>query len=56
MGVIGKTKKEEFNRDEARKMAARVVKKSNPLMSQRRAERKVAKAEKNLDRKRGIGF
>lgn len=56
MGVLGKTKKEEFNWDEARKMAARVVKKSNPLMSQRKAEKKVAKAEKKLDRKREIRF
>ncbi|MDR2882805.1 MAG: hypothetical protein LBU98_03400 [Alistipes sp.] len=56
MNPLGKTKKEEFNRDDARRMAARVVKKSNPLMSQRRAEKKVARAEKKLNKKRGFGL
>jgi hypothetical protein len=54
MNVLGKTKKEEFNKDDARRMAARLVKRSNPLMSQRRAEKKVAKAEKKM--KRGVGI
>ncbi len=52
MSIIGQTKKEEFNPDEARRMAAKVAQKSNPLLSRRKAERLVAKEEKK--RKKGI--
>ena len=54
MSIIGQTKKEEFNPDEARRMAAKVAQKSNPLLSRRRAEKLVAKEEKK--RNRGIKF
>jgi hypothetical protein len=56
MSIVGRTKKEEFNPDEARKMAARVAKKSNPLLSKRKAEKIAAKVEKKQRRKKGIGF
>lgn len=56
MSVLGKTKKEEFNPDEARRMAARVARRSNPLMSKKKAEKLAVKEEKRVNRKRGIGF
>jgi hypothetical protein len=56
MSIIGKTKKEEFNRDDARAMSVRVAKRSNPLMSQKRAEKLVAKEEKRQKKRAGLGL
>jgi hypothetical protein len=56
MSIIGKAKKEEYNPDEARRMAARVARKSNPLLSEKRAEKIAAKVEKKQRRGKGIGF
>lgn len=54
MNPLGKTKKEEFDRDDARRMAARAAKKSNPLISKKRAEKLAAGVEKK--QKKGIGI
>ncbi len=54
MNPMGKTKKEAYSPEEARKMSARVAQKSNPLISKKRAEKMAAKVEKK--QKRGIGI
>ncbi len=56
MSIIGPAKKEEFNPEEARRMAARVAQKSNPLLSKRRAEKLAGKEEKKRSRKTGLGL
>ncbi len=54
MSIVGQAKKEEFNPEEAKKMAARVAKKANPLLSKRRAEKLASKEETKQNRKRGV--
>jgi hypothetical protein len=56
MNVMGKPMKDEYDPEEAKKLAARVAKKSNPLLSKKRAEKIAAKEEKKQRRGRGIGF
>lgn len=58
MNPLGKTKKEEFNPEKARQMAAKAAKKSNPLISKRKSRKIAGKVEKKMDkaRKKGIGF
>jgi hypothetical protein len=56
MNPLGKTRKEEYNPEEARRMAARVAQRSNPLLSKKKAEKIAAKVEKKQRRGKGIGF
>ncbi len=56
MSIVGQAKKEEFNPEEAKKMAARVAKKANPLLSKWRAKKLADKEENKQRRKRGLGL
>jgi hypothetical protein len=56
MSIIGKPKQDEYDPEEAKKLAARVAKKSNPLLSKKRAEKIAAKEEKRQRKGRSIGF
>jgi hypothetical protein len=53
---MGKPKQDEYDPKEAEKLAARVAKKSNPLLTKRKAEKIAAKEENKQRRRRGLGF
>lgn len=58
MNPLGKTKKEEFNPEKARQMAAKAARKTNPLISERQARKIAEKVEKKMNKtsKKGVRF
>lgn len=58
MNPLGKTKKEEFDPEKARQIAAKAARKSNPLVPERKARKIAEKVEKKMDKssKKGARF
>lgn len=52
--VMGKTKKEDFNKEAAKNIAVEIEKKRHPLQSRSKIRKKVEKASNKIDKKNGI--
>lgn len=50
MSIIGVSKKEDYSKEKAKEMAVKAAKKSNPLMSKRKARKVVEKIDKKQNK------
>lgn len=53
---LGKTKKEDFNKKMAKEMAVEVAHKKNPLISKKKLRKMANKAEKKVNKRKGVAF